>query len=108
MYACTPQWQLYYRSTQVVTRSGVSCTQQEFKARLGTVEMLLEASEAEKRGLVDAQLLQLQRLERELLLSGKDRRVREALEYAISVIRGAEVTAHEGGHMSCDAVLTCR
>ena len=64
------------------------------------MQALLDASRAENQKLTDAQLLRLQRLERDLLLSQKDRRVREALEYAISVIRGSENTAHEGGTMS--------
>ncbi|CAL5229193.1 g12473 [Coccomyxa viridis] len=71
-------------------------TVQELKARIGTMQALLDASRAENQKLTDAQLLRLQRLERDLLLSQKDRRVREALEYAISVIRGSENTAHEG------------
>ncbi len=72
-----------------------------------TVQALLEASQAEKQKLVEAQLLKLQRLERDLLLSQKDRRVREALEYAISIIRGSEDSAYEGGEIPfllCDCL----
>lgn len=63
------------------------------------MQALVEASEAEKQRLVEAHLLKLQRLERDLLLNQKDRRVREVLEYAISVIRGSEDSAHEGGEI---------
>ena len=72
------------------------------------MQSLLEASEAERQKLADAQLLRLQRLERDLLLSRKDRRVREVLEHAIGIIGGDEATAHEGRDYSCDTVLACQ
>ena len=70
-----------------------------------TAQALLAASEARKQALMEAHLSRVQRLERDLLLSRKERRVREALEYAISVIRGSEDNAPEGGHNSPVSLL---
>ena len=84
------------------------CAQQELKARIVTVQALLDASRAEKQKLIEDHLLRLQRLERDLLMSQKDRRVREALEYAICVIRGSEDTAQEGGASAFICMTACQ
>ena len=88
--------------------------QQDLNARLSMAQALLDAAEAERQKLMETHAASLRRLERDLLLSRKERRVREALEHAISVIRGSEDDAHEGGSIVFGCVpwlhwcLTCR
>ncbi len=74
---------------------GLVCLQ-ELEAKFTNAQALLEASKADKQELMELHRARLQRLEKDLLMSRKERRVREALEYAISVIRGSEDAAHEG------------
>ena len=74
----------------------VTVPQQELEAKLASAQEQSGAAEAKCQGLADAYQERLRRLERDLLLTRRERRVREALEYAIAVIRGSEDAANEG------------
>ena len=74
----------------------VTVLQQELEAKLASTQEQSGAAEAECQILADTYEARLRRLERDLLLTRRERRVREALEYAIAVIRGSEDAANEG------------
>ena len=74
----------------------VSVLQQELEAKLASAQEQSGAAEAECQTLAETYEARLRRLERDLLLTRRERRVREALEYAIAVIRGSEDAVNEG------------
>jgi hypothetical protein len=69
---------------------------QELEAKLTSIQKELGAAQAKCQRLADAYESRIRRLENDQLLTRKERRVREALEYAIAVIRGSEDATSEG------------
>ena len=60
------------------------------------LQAALQATEAGRARALDEQRARLQRLERDVQLHWKERRVREALEHALSIMKGCEGTLSQG------------
>ena len=84
---------------------------QELKAQAAAAQTATEAAEAEQQRVLqaalqaaeagaahalEAQHARLQRLEQDVQLHWKERRVRQALEHALSIMKGCEGTLSQG------------